>query len=165
MRYQQAWAIGYNETHQEIIPYEILSERGMHEITVSGIQSPIVKDDLELCLRSVLYFAFLRGQHIDSFRCHVNFPIRNLSIVGSSYRLSFVNALFHIFDLSDKFLPQDTVLTGDICIDGTVLAVDGIDKKYIAFKKSGLEKFLIPAKSATIDDPRVIQIGIIGELV
>ncbi|MFK7825123.1 MAG: S16 family serine protease [Oligoflexales bacterium] len=166
MHYIQAWAVGFNEIKHDIIPFEILYKSGQGRTNVTGILSNEVKNDIELCYLSVQYQCSRLKYKVPNYDVHVNFPIRNVSILGSSYRLALVNAFCQMSTLPNKYKASESLLTGDVSLSGDIFSVDGIKQKYDAFKQHDLKNFIIPeeAQFSFSNDHRVIKASYIIEL-
>ena len=101
----------------------------------------MLKPSLQLKLGQSLEAGFFAKSDL-----HIHVPAGSTPKDGPSAGIAIVTALTSL--LTDRAVPPDLALTGEITLRGKVLPVGGIKEKVLAAKRAGISRVLLPSANA-----------------
>jgi ATP-dependent Lon protease len=160
--YVQAWLVGTSDEGAMLVPYEVAIQRGSSRISFSG---PVYehRENFIFAVWVARLMMEKLGKTLELVDLHVHFPLMGVKGNGVSSRLSFAHAVIEAFQVPTLFKSEETILTGNLTLNGMVLPVNGINAKYEAFLSSGLLNFV-----TSIDEsenlPTMVKVAYLSEL-
>lgn len=118
---------------------------GKGGLTLTGQLGDVMKESVQTALgllKSMGSAAGADASRIVASDLHVHFPAGAVKKDGPSAGCAIFSALAGLF--SDRPLPADLAMTGEISLRGDVLPVGGIKEKLLAAHRYGVKRVLIP---------------------
>ncbi len=118
---------------------------GKGQLTITGQLGDVMKESVQTALGLLKSMANLSGvelNKIQSTDLHVHFPAGAVKKDGPSAGIAIFSALMGLY--SERALPSDLAMTGEISLRGDVLPVGGIKEKVLAAQRYGVKRILIP---------------------
>jgi ATP-dependent Lon protease len=138
----------------DILHIEATRMPGKGRMTLTGQLGEVMKESAEIAL------SYLRSQAIrlgidpagfDKSDVHLHVPSGALPKDGPSAGVAMVMALASLF--SDRPLPAEVGITGEITLRGRILPVGGVKMKVLAAHRAGLKTVYLPARNrADLDE-------------
>jgi ATP-dependent Lon protease len=129
----------------EILHVEVSLMPGKGKLILTGQMGDVMKESAQAALsyaRSrALKFGFDQDL-LDKRDIHIHVPAGATPKDGPSAGVTMVSAL--VSALSDKPLPNDICMTGEITLRGRIMPVGGIKEKILAAVSSGIKTVIIP---------------------
>ncbi len=129
----------------EILHVEVSLMPGKGKLILTGQMGDVMKESAQAALsyaRSrALEFGFDQDL-LDKRDIHIHVPAGATPKDGPSAGVTMVSAL--VSALSDKPLPNDVCMTGEITLRGRIMPVGGIKEKILAAVSSGIKTVIIP---------------------
>ncbi len=129
----------------EILHVEVSLMPGKGKLILTGQMGEVMKESAQAALsyaRSRARKLGLDENLLDKRDIHIHVPAGATPKDGPSAGLTMVSSL--VSALTDKILPNDTGMTGEITLRGRVLPVGGIKEKILAAVASGIKTVIIP---------------------
>ncbi len=129
----------------EILHVEVSLMPGKGKLILTGQMGEVMKESAQASLsyaRSRARTLGLMEDLLDKRDIHIHVPAGATPKDGPSAGLTMVSAL--VSALSDKVLPNNMGMTGEITLRGRVLPVGGIKEKILAAVASGIKTVIIP---------------------
>ncbi|WP_291321708.1 endopeptidase La [Desulfonatronospira sp.] len=129
----------------EILHVEVSLMPGKGKLILTGQMGEVMKESAQAALsyaRSRARTLGLDEDLLDKRDIHIHVPAGATPKDGPSAGLTMVSAL--VSALTDKVLPGDIGMTGEITLRGRVLPVGGIKEKILAAVSSGIKTVIIP---------------------
>lgn len=121
---------------------------GRAALTITGQLGDVMKESVQTALGLVKSMASVCGvdlQKIQSSELHVHFPAGAVKKDGPSAGIAILSALVGLY--SERSVPADIAMTGEISLRGDVLPVGGIKEKVLAAQRYGVKRVLIPQEN------------------
>ncbi|AYE36468.1 endopeptidase La [Borrelia turcica IST7] len=137
--YGLAWT-NYGGT---ILPVEAIKFEKKGDVILTGSLGAVMKESAQLAYSVVkTYSSKLNFDINESPEIHLHFPEGATPKDGPSAGVTIATAIASI--LSDKKVPLDLAMTGEVTLKGSILPVGGIKEKVLAAYRNGITKVIIP---------------------
>ncbi|QMU99374.1 endopeptidase La [Borrelia sp. A-FGy1] len=137
--YGLAWT-NYGGT---ILPVEAIKFEKKGDIILTGSLGAVMKESAQLAYSVVkTYSSKLNFDINESPEIHLHFPEGATPKDGPSAGITIATAIASI--LSNKKVPLDLAMTGEVTLKGSILPVGGIKEKILAAYRNGINKVIIP---------------------
>ena len=149
------------------VDVEVDSTPGIHSLTIVGLPDKAVQESKDRIGSSIRNSGFIAPGSKNK-KIIVNLAPADLKKEGPSYDLPI--AMGYLFETGQiKFNPKDILFAGELSLDGSLKATNGILAIAILAKKLGFKEFIIPAQNAEeaalVNDISIIPAGKITEVV
>jgi ATP-dependent Lon protease len=132
----------------ETLHIEVILMPGKGKLTLTGQLGSVMKESAQ----AAMSYARARAEQLDldkdfseKYDIHIHVPAGATPKDGPSAGVTMVTAL--ISALTNRTVPSDLAMTGEITLRGRVLPVGGIKEKILAAVSMGIKKVLIPAQN------------------
>jgi ATP-dependent Lon protease len=144
----------------DILFIEASKMPGKGTLILTGQLGDVMKESAQAAM------SFIRS-HADDFKIdpkfteendiHIHVPSGSVPKDGPSAGVTLFTALISL--LSGRKVCNETAMTGEITLRGSVLPVGGIKEKVLAAHRSGIKKIILPAKNEKdlIEVPKQVQ--------
>ncbi len=141
----EALGLAWTPTGGEILRIEsaLIPGKGKHKFT--GSLGEVMRESIETACSVILSRADKLGIDPDVFErysVHIHFPENAVPKDGPSAGVAIAAALVSL--LTERPLPSDTAMTGEITLTGRVLPIGGLPEKLMAAKRYELRRVIIP---------------------
>ncbi|MDQ6797123.1 MAG: endopeptidase La, partial [Actinomycetota bacterium] len=127
---------------------------GQPRLTLTGQLGDVMKESAEIALSYVRSHAGDLGldeEVVSGSRFHVHVPAGAVPKDGPSAGVTMVAALASL--LSGRPVRSSVGMTGEVTLQGRVLAIGGVKQKVLAAHRAGLREVILPARNgADLDD-------------
>lgn len=146
----------------EILFCETLRMPGKGNIILTGLLGEVMKESARIAV------SYLKANHsvfiippklFETSDIHIHFPSGAVPKDGPSAGLTLTVALASLF--TGQKVRHDIAMTGEITLEGKVLAIGGLKEKLLAAKRAGIKRVVIPEENReTLSDfPADIMAG------
>jgi ATP-dependent Lon protease len=168
-----AVGLAWTQAGGEILFIEATRMPGSGNLKITGSLGDVMRESVETAVAVVRSRAAEFGVDAEFFTksdLHVHVPSGATPKDGPSAGVAIVTALTSL--LTDRAVPPDLAVTGEITLRGKVLPVGGIKEKVLAAKRAGISRVLLPAlnekdlsdiSSAQLEGLEVIRVETIDE--
>ena len=126
-----------------ILPVEAIKFEKKGDVILTGSLGAVMKESAQLAYSVVkTYSSKLNFDINESPEIHLHFPEGATPKDGPSAGVTIATAIASI--LSDKKVPLDLAMTGEVTLKGSILPVGGIKEKVLAAYRNGITKVIIP---------------------
>ncbi len=136
------------------LPGGAAGSSGQPRLTLTGQLGDVMKESAEIALSYVRSHAGdldLDTEVVSESRFHVHVPAGAVPKDGPSAGVTMVTALASL--LSDRPVRSSVGMTGEVTLQGRVLAIGGVKQKVLAAHRAGLREVILPARNgADLDD-------------
>ena len=150
----------------EILFIEATRMKGKGRLKVTGSVRDVMRESAQTAVSWVRTRAGDLGIDPEVFGAsdiHIHLPAGAIPKDGPSAGIAIVAALTSL--LTERSMPADLAMTGEITLRGKVLPVGGIKEKILAAKRAGVGRVLIPVDNrkdlVEIPDERVADLDIL----
>lgn len=141
-----ATGLAYTPVGGDVLFIEsVASEKGTGKLSLTGQLGDVMKESVQTALAYISAHAShfeLQTDMLRSRDVHVHFPAGAVRKDGPSAGVAVLLSLIGLF--SNRKLPSDLAMTGEISLRGDVLPVGGIKEKLIAAHRYGVKTILLP---------------------
>lgn len=141
-----ATGLAYTPVGGDVLHIEsVRIEGGKGQLTITGQLGEVMRESVQTALAVIKARAGLCGvdlKQVQSSDLHVHFPAGAIKKDGPSAGIAVFSALASLF--SNRSLPSDLAMTGEISLRGDVLPVGGIKEKLFAAHRYGVKRVLVP---------------------
>lgn len=141
-----ATGMAYTPVGGDVLHIEsVCIEGGKGQLTITGQLGEVMRESVQTALAVIKARAGLCGvdlKQVQSSDLHVHFPAGAIKKDGPSAGIAVFSALAGLF--SNRSLPSDLAMTGEISLRGDVLPVGGIKEKLLAAHRYGVKRVLVP---------------------
>ncbi|HUQ62259.1 MAG TPA: endopeptidase La [Acidimicrobiales bacterium] len=129
--------------------------KGQPSLTLTGQLGDVMKESAEIALSYIRSHADDLGlsdaSGLGSSRFHVHVPAGAVPKDGPSAGVTMVTALASL--MSGRAVRSTIGMTGEVTLQGRVLAIGGVKQKVLAAHRAGLKEVILPARNgADLDD-------------
>ncbi|MCC6781216.1 MAG: endopeptidase La [Planctomycetes bacterium] len=117
-------------------------------LTLTGSLGDVMSESVKIALSFVRSHAAEFGLDAAAFdKCgfHVHFPAGAIQKDGPSAGIAITTALVSL--LTQRRVPQDLAMTGELTLVGEVLPIGGVREKVLAAKRFGIRRVILPAEN------------------
>lgn len=137
--YGLAWT-SYGGT---VLPVEAIKFDNKGDIILTGSLGSVMKESAQLAYSVVKTYSSELNFDINEIpEIHIHFPEGATPKDGPSAGITIATAIASV--LSDKRVPLDLAMTGEVTLKGSILPVGGIKEKVLAAYRNGINKIIIP---------------------
>lgn len=148
----------------DLITVEVDSSPGLPGLEMIGLLSSEVKeakDRVRVALKN-------NGISLPSMRITVNLSPADEHKAGSAFDLPIAVAILGVYGYIPDFLSEETLIIGELSLDGKILPADGILPIVKMAKENGFKRVILPAdnagEGALIRGIDIIPVGSLGEV-
>ncbi len=121
------------------------------ELKLTGMQGDVMKESMNVAKTlawNMLPASLAKSLPKDMKNCgiHVHVPEGSTPKDGPSAGTAIAIAMYSLF--TDQPIPNDIAITGEICLQGRVTAIGGLDLKILGGISAGVKTFLFPTENA-----------------
>jgi ATP-dependent Lon protease len=143
-----ATGLAWTPTGGDILFIEATRLPGNGKLILTGQLGEVMKESAQAALSLVKAHAPQLGLNPDLFEhsdVHIHVPAGAIPKDGPSAGIALFTALFSAF--SERTVPNDIAMTGEISLRGLVLPVGGIKEKVIGAARAGIKTVLLPKRN------------------
>jgi ATP-dependent Lon protease len=151
----------------EVLFIEATRMPGKGRVQITGSLGDVMRESAQTAIALVRSRAKELGLDPGLFAksdFHIHVPSGGTPKDGPSAGVAILTALASL--LTDRPVPSDLAMTGEITLRGRVLPVGGVKEKVLAAKRGGLTRVLLPARNrkdlADVPEPRLADLDILG---
>ncbi|MCC6741130.1 MAG: endopeptidase La [Planctomycetia bacterium] len=151
--------LAWTPTGGDILFVEATSMPGKGRLVLTGLLGDVMKESAQAAVSFVRSRAESLGLPPDFTEkndLHIHVPAGAIPKDGPSAGLAIVTALVSL--LTQRAVPPDLAMTGEITLRGRVMPVGGIKEKVLAAARAGIRHLVLPTRNA--DDLREIPADI-----
>ena len=140
-----ATGMAYTQFGGDLLEIEALKFEGNGKIQITGSLGDVMKESAQAALsysRSIAKSLKIEAKKFNKFDFHIHVPEGATPKDGPSAGIALAICLISI--LSDKKIPYDIAMTGEITLSGKVLEIGGLKEKLLAALRGGIKRVLIP---------------------
>ena len=137
--------LAWTPTGGDILFIEATRMPGKGSLILTGSLGDVMKESAMAALSLVRSHAerWKVGIDFEKTDFHVHVPAGAVPKDGPSAGVAMLVALYSL--VTQRILPPDTALTGEITLRGKVMPVGGIKEKVLAASRAGIRRILLPA--------------------
>ncbi|ACH94843.1 ATP-dependent protease LA [Borrelia recurrentis A1] len=126
-----------------VLPVEAIKFDKKGDIILTGSLGAVMKESAQLAYSVVKTYSSKLNLDINEIpEIHLHFPEGAIPKDGPSAGITIATAIASV--LSDKKVPLDVAMTGEVTLKGSVLSVGGIKEKVLAAYRNGINKIILP---------------------
>ncbi len=129
----------------EILFCETTTMPGKGKLILTGLLGEVMQESAKIALtylKSNYKKYNLNPEEIDKLDIHIHLPSGAVPKDGPSAGVTLTTALASVF--MNKKVKHDIAMTGEINLFGKVMPIGGVREKFLAAKRSGIKKVLLP---------------------
>lgn len=137
--------LAWTQAGGEILFIEAVSMKGSGRMQLTGQLGDVMKESASIA------FSLAKSTFADSdinfsgIDIHIHVPAGAVPKDGPSAGITIFTALYSL--LSDRKVPSDLAMTGEISLRGRVLPIGGLPEKLMAAERAGIRRVLIPQEN------------------
>jgi len=142
--------LAYTEFGGDVLRIETIYYKGNGNLKLTGSLGNVMKESAEVALSYIK--ANCKKFDIDFNKLiqkdiHIHVPDGAVPKEGPSAGVTLTTSLISLF--SEKKVPFDVAMTGEITLSGKVLPIGGLKEKAIGAHRSGIKKVIIPFQNSS----------------
>ncbi len=134
-------SLGCNPYGGNVQRIECVTIPGSGEIITTGNALDILKESIRVSLSLIKYKKYIKSD-ISNLDIHINLLNAGIKKDGSSGGIAITTAILSM--LKNKLIPDDVAMTGEVTLNGDVLAVGSIKEKIIGAYNNGIKTIYMP---------------------
>lgn len=134
-------SLGCSSSGGNIQRIECVTIPGNGSVIVTGNILDILKESIKVSLSLIRYKKYIRTD-ISKLDIHINLLNAGIKKDGSSGGIAITTAILSI--LKNKTIPNDVAMTGEVTLNGDVLAVGSIKEKIIGAYNNNIKTIYMP---------------------
>lgn len=142
-----ALGLAWMPTGGNILHLECIKMPGTGKLKLTGQLGEVMRESAELALSFVKSCIKTLNPdfNFDAHDIHLHVPAGAIPKDGPSAGITMFAALASL--ISDKSIPQEFAMTGELTLSGSVLPVGGIKEKVIAAHRYKIKKLILPSQN------------------
>lgn len=137
--------LAYTPYGGDVLPIEVNYYKGTGKLILTGSLGDVMKESASIAL------SYIKSNHklfnikydvLNNNDIHIHVPEGSIKKEGPSAGTALTLCL--VSALSDKKIPNNIALTGEITLRGKVLSIGGLKEKSIGALQAGIKKIIIP---------------------
>jgi len=137
--------LAYTPYGGDVLPIEVNCYKGTGKLILTGSLGDVMKESASIALDYIKANTKefdIKSSMITDNDIHIHVPEGAIKKDGPSAGIALTLALISLF--TNKKIPSDIALTGEITLRGQVLPIGGLKEKSIGALRSGVKKIIIP---------------------
>lgn len=134
-------SLGCNTNGGNIQRIECIFIPGKGKVITTGNVQDILKESITVSLSLIKYKKYIK-KDVSNIDIHINLLNAGIKKDGSSGGIAITTAILSI--LKNKVIPNDIAMTGELTLNGDVLAVGSIKEKIIGAYNNGIKTIYMP---------------------
>lgn len=134
-------SLGCNANGGNIQRIECIFIPGKGKVITTGNVQDILKESITVSLSLIKYKKYIK-KDVSNIDIHINLLNAGIKKDGSSGGIAITTAILSI--LKNKVIPNDIAMTGELTLNGDVLAVGSIKEKIIGAYNNGIKTIYMP---------------------
>ena len=136
--------LAWTDLGGNIIYIESILIPGTGKFKITGQLGCVMKESAEIALSYItsLIYKFKLNIDIKDKDIHLHVPEGSIPKDGPSAGIAMLVAMMSL--LTEKSIPQDIAMTGEITLSGSILQVGGIKEKILAAYRNDIKNIIIP---------------------
>lgn len=137
--------LAYTQYGGDILPIEVTYFKGNGELILTGSLGDVMKESATIALnyiKSNYKKLHIKYDDLINNDIHIHVPEAAIPKEGPSAGITLVTALISIF--TNKKIPKNVAMTGEITLIGNILPIGGLKEKSIGALRNGITKIFIP---------------------
>ena len=140
-----AIGLAYTDFGGDTLPIEITYYEGKGNLVLTGSLGNVMKESAQIAL------SYIKAHHkefkidkeiLSNSDIHIHVPEGSIPKEGPSAGITLTTALISAF--TNKPVPKNIAMTGEITLRGNILAIGGLKEKSLAANRSGIKEIIIP---------------------
>jgi ATP-dependent Lon protease len=143
-----ATGLAWTEFGGELMYIEVRTMSGKGNLTLTGQLGEVMKESAQAAVayaRSRAGDLGLSPDFYEDLDIHIHVPAGAVPKEGPSAGVSLMAAL--ISALTDRPVPKDVAMTGEITLRGQIMPIGGLKEKSLAALRAGIKKVIIPRQN------------------
>ena len=140
--------MAYTPYGGDILPIEATSYQGDGKLLLTGSLGNVMQESAQIALSYVKTNAKkfdIVPSKFENIDIHIHVPDGAIKKDGPSAGVALVTTLVSLF--SNRIVPHEVAMTGEITLRGKVLPIGGLREKIIGAKRAGVTKIFVPKKN------------------
>lgn len=137
--------MAYTQYGGDILPIEATYYPGDGKLLLTGSLGQVMQESAQIALSYVKTNAKIFNideKVIEKSNIHIHVPDGAIKKDGPSAGVAIVTTLISLF--SKKAVPSNISMTGEVTLQGKILAIGGLREKVIGSKRAGVKKIFVP---------------------
>lgn len=143
-----ATGLAWTEFGGDVLNIEVSMLKGDGKLKLTGQLGEVMQESAYTALtyiRSIIEKYKDDEEYYKHFDLHIHVPEGAVPKDGPSAGITLATAL--VSKLTDRAIPKDLAMTGEITLTGRVLPIGGLKEKLLAAKLRGIKKVLVPVNN------------------
>ena len=140
--------LAYTSVGGDILFIEVATMPGQGKITLTGKLGDVMKESARAAysyVRSHSQLLGIKDTLISKTDIHIHVPEGAVPKDGPSAGLAITTAI--ISALTNKPVPKDLAMTGEVTLRGRALEIGGVREKVVAAHRAGIKKIILPKEN------------------
>ena len=132
----------------DILPIEATLYKGKGNLTLTGSLGDVMQESCRIALSYIkanLKEFGIKPELLEENDIHIHVPEGAVNKDGPSAGITITTALISLF--TNKKVPKDISMTGEITLRGRILAIGGLKEKIIGAHRAGVKKIFLPQEN------------------
>jgi ATP-dependent Lon protease len=144
-----ATGVAWTEAGGDLMPVEVALLEGKGNLVLTGQLGEVMQESAQAALTyaraNAKALSLPQGEEFEKLDIHIHVPEGAIPKDGPSAGITMATAI--ISALSRRPVRHDVGMTGEITLQGRVLAIGGFKEKVMAGRRAGLNKVIVPEEN------------------